>query len=244
MELKGKTALVTGAGKRVGKEIALTLARRGCHIIVHYNKSRYEAELTVGEIQGLGVQAVAVQAEFAQPEQVRALASQAVDLFGGVDVLVNSASIYGRKAFANLTEQDWDEHLSVNLKSVFLLCKILGDWMLARSGGKIINIADWAGIRPYRNYLPYCVSKAGVIALTHGLAKELAPKITVNAIAPGPVLPPDDFTEDDLAKVVAKTPLGRFGSPEDVASAVLFLLEGSDFITGAILPVDGGRLIA
>ena len=146
--------------------------------------------------------------------------------------------------FDHLTEAVWDASLDTNLKAPFLLSWSVGRAMRARGAGRIINIADWAGERPYRDYLPYCVSKAGVICLTKALAKELAPEVTVNAIAPGPVMPPEDMGEAERQAIVRATPLRRLGSPEDIARCVRFLAEEADFTTGSTYYVDGGRLIA
>jgi NAD(P)-dependent dehydrogenase (short-subunit alcohol dehydrogenase family) len=244
MELKGRVALVTGAARRVGRTIALALARRGANVAITYQTSRTEANQLTKEITGRGTKALAVRVEVSRAGDVAAAVEQVVETFGRLDVLVNNAAIFPRTPWAELDETAWDRAIDVNLKGSFLFAKAAGDRMKAQKSGKIINIADWAGERPYRNYLPYCVSKAGVIALTKALALELAPEVQVNAVAPGPVLLPERMTEAQKAKVIAGTPLKRIGSPEDIASAVIFLLEGSDFITGAVLPVDGGRLIA
>jgi NAD(P)-dependent dehydrogenase (short-subunit alcohol dehydrogenase family) len=237
VNLKGKTALVTGAAKRVGREIALALARRGANIVVHYNTSAADARRTVSEIEALGVDALAVKADQSNARQVRA----AVQKAGKIDVLIASAAVFKRTPFATLTEADWDFHLDANLKGPFLFALEASRRMTA---GKIILFADWAGIRPYRNYLPYVVSKAGIICLTKALAKELAPCIQVNSIAPGPVLLPDEFPESERRKVIKSTLVKRLGTPQDIVNSVLFLIEGSDFITGHTLVVDGGRLIA
>ncbi len=240
MQLAGKTALVTGAAKRVGREIALALADRGTNVVVHYNTSAAAARQTVAEIQRRGVTALAVKADQANARQVRAAVRRAMRQFGRIDVLINSAAVYVRTPFANLTERDWDFHLDANLKGPFLFAREVACHMKT---GKIINLADWAVERPYRQYLPYLVSKAGVVGLTKALAKELAPRVQVNAVAPGPVLWPEGFSAAEKKKVVNSTLVKRIGSPQDVANAVLFLLEGSDFITGHVLVVDGGRLL-
>jgi NAD(P)-dependent dehydrogenase (short-subunit alcohol dehydrogenase family) len=244
MELKDKTVLVTGSAKRVGKTIALTLAKRGANLIINYQRSRSEAEDTVQEVEKLGARSLAVRANVSVVNDVQAMIRQAVKHFGRLDVLVNNAAIFYPTPFDRLTEKDWDEMININLKGSFLCAKYAADEMLKSGGGKIINIADWSGIRPYVDYLPYCVSKSGVIALTKALAVTLAPTIQVNCVAPGPVMLPGDFTDQDRAEVLAKTPLKRTGSPEDIANTVKFLIEGSDFMTGAMIAVDGGRLIA
>jgi NAD(P)-dependent dehydrogenase (short-subunit alcohol dehydrogenase family) len=245
MELKGKTALVTGAAKRVGREIALGLARRGANIVVHYNSSAADARRTVAEIKKLGVDAMAVKADQSNARQVRAACTQALKHFDTIDVLIASAAVYRKTPFDTLTEADWDTHIDANLKGPFLWSLEVGRHMKKRRiAGKIILFADWAAIRPYADYLPYCVSKAGVICLARSLAKALGPRVQVNAIAPGPVLLPPDFTKAEKRAVINATIVKRMGSPQDIVNSVLFLIEGSDFITGHTLMVDGGRLIA
>jgi pteridine reductase len=244
MELRGRWALVTGAAKRVGRAIARELATRGMHVVVHYNTSQPEAAAAVKELEGLGVQAVAVRADLARADDVRALAEAAEARSGGIAVLVNSASNYFRVPFDDLTEEVWDASLDVNLKGPFLLSWRLGRAMRARGAGRIVNITDWSGERPYRSYLPYTVSKAGLICLTKALAKELAPEVAVNAVSPGPVLAPEDMSDAEKQAITRATPLRRFGSPEDVARCVRFLVEEAEFTTGAVFLVDGGRLIA
>ncbi len=245
MNLKGKTALVTGAAKRVGREIALGLARHGANVIVHYNSSASDARSTVADIKALGVDAVAVKADQSNARQVKAAVSKALQHFRTIDVLVTSAAVFRKTPFDTLTEADWDFHIDANLKGPFLFALEVGRHMKRRGiAGKIITFADWAAIRPYADYLPYCVSKAGIICLTKSLAKALGPKVQVNAIAPGPILLPPDFTEAEKRAVIDATVVKRIGSPKDIVNSVLFLIEGSDFITGHTLLVDGGRLIA
>ena len=244
MELRGRWGLVTGAGKRIGRSIALALAGRGLNVIVHYNASADAAAATVREIEALGVRALALRADLGRGDDVARLAREAEARSGGVDVLVNNASNYLRAPFDELTEAIWDASLDVNLKAPFLLAWHLGRAMRTRGRGRIVNLADWAGERPYADYLPYCVSKAGVICLTKALAKALAPAVQVNAVAPGPVMPPEDLTPSEREAIVRATPLRRFGTPEDVARCVRFLVEEADFTTGAVYLVDGGRLIA
>ncbi len=245
MKLKGKTALVTGAAKRVGREIALGLARRGANIVVHYNSSAPDARRVVAEIKALGVDAIAVKANQTNAREVRAAVGKAVNHFRDIHVLVTSAAVYRKTPFDTLTEDDWDFHIDANLKGPFLFALEVGRRMKKRgTAGKIVTFADWSAIRPYADYLPYCVSKAGVICLTKSLAKALGPKVQVNAIAPGPVLLPPDFTKKETRQVIEATLVKRLGSPQDIVNSVLFLIEGSDFITGHTLVVDGGRLIA
>ena len=243
MELRGRAALVTGAARRVGQAIALAMADRGMDIAVHYNRSASEARATVEAIERLGRRAVAVRADLAQEEEVEALADRAVQAFGKIDVLVNSAALFYRTPLEKLTAQDWEQFLRVNLTGPFLLARRLGLQMRRRGEGKIVNVADVAGIAPWADFLPYSVSKGALITVTQGLAKALAPEVQVNAVAPGTVLLPEEYGDKEREAIVRATPLKRIGDPVDVAKTVLFLLEGSDFITGQVIVVDGGRSI-
>lgn len=247
MEIKGKTVLITGAARRIGREIALTLARRGAFIVIHYRESRKEALALQKEIQRMGSKAYAVHADFAAGNDV----SKTVALFlhevythcGRVDVLVNNASIFYPTPLEKISEKDWDEFMGVNLKVPFFLASAVGLMMRKQKSGKIINIVDWTGKRPLAEYLPYCISKAGLIAATKGLAKALAPQIQVAGIAPGPILPAKGASKKQQKKAADRALLKRYGSPQDIARAVQFLIEGSDFITGSILSVEGGAAL-
>ncbi|MGD8375874.1 MAG: SDR family oxidoreductase [Acidobacteriota bacterium] len=244
MDLHGRKVLVTGAARRVGREIALAMARRGADLLVHYRSSAADAERTADEARSQGAMVVTLQADLSTAAGVAAMAREAIAAFGRVDVLVNNASIYKPTPMDGLDEGAWDEHMDINLKAPFLCALRLGRSMSRQGEGKIINLVDLAGERPYPGFLPYCVSKAGLIALTRGLALELAPKVQVNGISPGPVLDPEGFSREEIRAVPMKTPLRRMGSPGDVAAAAVFLVEGSDYITGSILPVDGGWQLA
>ncbi len=240
MEIRGKTALVTGAAKRVGRVIALDLARQGADIALHYRESLVEARKTQAEVQALGVQCRLLKADLSRTAEVLAMVCELGQ--NGADILVNSASLFYKTPLETASEEDWDRLMDANLKSCFTLSRELGLHMKKRGSGKIVNIADWSGWRPYRDYAPYCSSKGGLITLTKALARDLAPSVQVNAVAPGPVLRPEGMTEDEAQKTAEKTALGRWGTPEDVAHAVRFLVE-SDYIDGTVLVVDGGRSI-
>ncbi|HYB92075.1 MAG TPA: SDR family oxidoreductase [Candidatus Binataceae bacterium] len=244
MELKNKVALVTGAGRRVGRAIALALADRGAAVAVHYRSSAAAADAVAREIASKGGRARTFRAELANVAEIEALVSAVLAEFGRIDVLVNSASIFYRRPIEEVTERDWDATLAANLKAPFFLSKFAGLAMRKQGAGKIINIGDWAGIRPYTNYLPYTVSKSGLIGLTRALAKALAPEVQVNCVALGPVMAPEEYGPDEVASLAAGTLVKRMGSPEDAARAVLFFCEGTDFATGATLVLDGGRLLA
>ena len=243
MLLADRVVLVTGGARRLGQAVALTLARRGADVAFSYRSSARDAQETLDRLTREGVRTLAVRADLSKVADVRRLMERVRRRFGRLDVLVNSAANFTRTPFGTLTERDWDHALDTNLKGPFL-CALYASRLMGSRGGKIINIADWAAIRPYRDYLPYCVSKAGVIGLTKALAKELAPRIQVNAIAPGPILPPPGMSASARARVVARVPLKHWGSPQDIANTALFLIEGTDFMTGSIVFVDGGQLIA
>lgn len=244
MTLNDRVALVTGGAKRIGQAIALTLAERQAQVVISYRRSGREARQTVARIERRGGRAIAFQAELSSAKDVKRLIERIGRRYGRLDVLINNAATFDRVPFERLSERYWDATLDSNLKGPFLCALAASRLMRRRRGGKIINIADWAGIRPYRNFLPYCVSKAGVIGLTKALAIELAPTIQVNAIAPGPILPPAGMGSAERARIARRVPLRRWGSPQDVANAVLFLIEGTDFMTGSVITLDGGQLLA
>lgn len=237
--LSGKVALVTGAAKRIGRSVALRLASEGADVIVNYRVSKAEAEEVVAQISVLGRRAIAVQADVSKRAEVLALFAAIEKDFGRLDILVNNAGIFFPAKFEDLTEEQWDRILDVNLKSQFL-CSQAAAPLLRRSGqGRIINFASLGGILAWPAYTHYCVSKAGVIMLTRCLARALAPEITVNAIAPGTISFPNDAPEI-AESFIQRAPLGRTGTPQDIEDAVVFLAQ-SPFVTGQVLVVDGGR---
>jgi len=242
-DLRGRWALVTGGARRVGHAIVRILAKAGANVLVHHHTSVQAAEDAVREVQGLGSEAIAVRADLGDPRAVQALADECEARTGGVSILVNNASNYLRTPWASLDETDWDRAMSVNLKAPYLLCIRLGGAMYARGEGVIVNLVDWSSERPYRDYLPYSVSKAGLVCLTRAVARELAPSVRVNAVAPGPVLLPEGTSAAQADAVRRATPLG-LGTPEAVARAVRFLVEDATFTTGAVVHVDGGRAMA
>ena len=245
MELNGKVVLITG-GKRMGAVIATTLAAAGADVALVYNRSRAEADETVAAVRELGRKAVSVQADVSSEQDCAHAVEATVAQLGRLDILINMASLYRSKPFDQLSAADWDRQMSVDLRATFLFSRAAALVMKRVGGGRIINFADWvvASGRPrYAGYLPYYVAKAGVKALTEALALELAAdRILVNAIAPGPILPPPDMNEKESASVVQNTPLGRWGGADEIAKAVMFLVQ-SDFVTGETIRVDGGRHI-
>jgi NAD(P)-dependent dehydrogenase (short-subunit alcohol dehydrogenase family) len=242
--LQDRVVLVTGGAVRIGKAIAMALAARGASVAFTYRTSGQQAQATLKSLKELGVPALAIRADLSRAADVKRLMARVWKAFGRLDVLINSASNFYEAPYDRLNEHDWDLALDANAKGPFL-CSWHASHIMRRTGsGKIINFADWAGERPHIGYLPYCVSKAAVIGLTKALAKELAPLIQVNAIAPGPVLAPEGMTAAQRAKIAAKVPLRRWGSPRDIVNTVLYLIEGTDFMTGSVVHVDGGRLIA
>ena len=242
MELIGKTALVTGAAKRVGRGIALGLAAKGVNIVLHYNGSQTDAQKTSVEITALGAKCILIGADLSEVGDIQKMLGELKKKSVVIDFLVNSASLYFKTPVATANEEQWDELMSVNLKAPYLLSVALGREMAKGKGGKIINIADWSGFKPYKDFMAYCASKGGLITLTKSLARDFAPKVDANAVAPGPVLPPPDMSDAEKEAVAKTTALERWGKPEDIANAVTFLLE-SDFVNGIVLVVDGGRSI-
>jgi NAD(P)-dependent dehydrogenase (short-subunit alcohol dehydrogenase family) len=240
VDIEGKVALVTGAAKRVGRTLALALAERGAELAVHYHTSEREAHEVLALAKKLGGKPVAVRADLAAPAEIAAMVETVMRAFGRVDILVNSAAIFYRTPFQALTASEWSRFLAVNLTAPFLLCRQVGEIMMRQGHGKILNLADIAGTKVWADFIPYSVSKAGLLALTTGLAKALAPAVQVNAVAPGVVLLPDDSTPEEQARAVRRVPLRRLGTPEDIARAALYLIE-SDFVTGEVLTVDGGQ---
>jgi NAD(P)-dependent dehydrogenase (short-subunit alcohol dehydrogenase family) len=242
VKLQGSAALVTGAGRRLGQAIAIGLARAGCDVAVHYHGSAAGAEATAREIRAVGRRAELLPADLSDPVAARALADRAARALGRLDVVVNSAAIMVKQSVEAITPETWDATLDLNLRAGFFVAQGAIPH-LRRAKGKIVNLADVAGFEPWPQYLPHCVSKAGMVMLTKTLARALAPDVAVNAVAPGPVLLPETWDRATREHIRDTTPLGRLGEPADVIAAIRFLLEGSDFVTGTVVVVDGGRLI-
>jgi NAD(P)-dependent dehydrogenase (short-subunit alcohol dehydrogenase family) len=232
--LASKTILVTGAAKRIGRGIALRLAREGARVAIHYDRSEAEARRTAAECGG----AELFRANLEHVDEIARMFGEIEERLGRLDGLVNNAARFTRFDPLDITEKDWDFIHSVNLKAVFFCCQNAARLMRKTGGGRIVNISSLGGIRPWAEHAHYCASKAGVIMLTRALAKAFAPEITVNSVAPG-VIPFEDIDERGK-QMIAATPAQRGGTPAEVADAVVYFLKGSNFITGQILAVDGG----
>ena len=242
MRLEGAAALVTGAGKRIGQAIAIGLAQSGCDVAIHYHGSAHGAEETARAVRSAGRRAELLPADLTDAAASRGLADQAARALKRLDIVINSAAIMVREPVETVTPESWDGTLDLNLRATFFVSQGAIPH-LRRAKGKIVNMADIAGMEPWPAYVPHCVSKAGVIMLTQALARALAPDIAVNAVAPGAVLLPEDWDEEAREHIRKTTPLARLGDPADVVAAVRFLLAGTDYVTGTVLVVDGGRLI-
>jgi pteridine reductase len=242
MELRGRVALVTGAGRRLGRAMASALAGRGMMIAIHHHASSRGAYELKQEILDAGGRAACFDADLTDAAAARALPQRVVEELGRLDVLVNSAAVMHRLSFEETTPEQWDAIQNLNLRAVFF-CTQGATPALRASRGRVVNLADLAGLEPWRGFAAHSVSKAGVVMLTKVLALSLAPDVTVNAIAPGAVLVPDEYDAEERERLARATPLRRLGDPTDVISALLYLLEGGDFVTGEVLVVDGGRRI-
>ena len=239
MKIENGLALVTGAGIRLGREMALALAREGMNVAVHYGHSKKSAEETVADIRKLGRNADAFAADLSKPGAPEKLVDAVVASMGAIDLLVNSAAIMLRTPIGEVTYEHWAETMDLNLRAPFFLSQAAAKVMKPR-GGVIINIADLAAFETWKGYIPHSISKAGVVQMTRAMAHALAPEIRVNAIAPGAVLLPEGWPEDSRKRLEESTPLKRLGTPEDVTAALLYLIR-ADFVTGETLVVDGGR---
>ena len=232
--LEGKVVLVTGAAKRIGRSIALALAAEGARVAIHYGESEAEARRTASECGAAPV----FQANLESVAEIRSMFDRVADHFGRLDGLVNNAARFTRFDPLDIEESDWDFIHSVNLKSVFFSCQAGARIMLPAGNGRIVNIASLGAIRPWQEHAHYCASKAGVVMLTRALSRAWAPKISVNAVAPGVI--PFGGTDDRIERFIAATPAGRAGTGEEIAEAVLYFLRASTFTTGQLVAVDGG----
>lgn len=242
MDLAGRVALVTGAGRRLGRAIAEGLAARGMTVALHHHASAAGAEAAAAAIVSAGGRAATFAADLADPAAARALPAAVAGRFGRLDVLVNSAGIMERWTLEETTPEAWDRIFAINARAPFFCAQGAAPFLRA-AGGAIVNLGDVGGLEPWPAYGAYCASKAAVGMLTQVLARALAPEVRVNAIAPGAVLVPDEWDQEAREHLARTTPLRRLGAPDDVVRALLYLLEGGDYVTGQLLVVDGGRLI-
>ena len=239
MELHGRTALVTGAGHRVGRAIALALGGKGMRVAVHYNAAAEDAQETVRLIGNAGGEAQAIGGDLTDPRVPSSLIAEVVSRFGALDVLVNSAAVMVRTPFGEVTPEQWDHIMALNMRAPFFLAQAAAPHLRAAKG-VVVNIADLAAFETWPAYLPHGISKSGVVHLTRSLARVMAPDVRVAAIAPGTVLLPEKWDESDRERLRKTTPLARTGAPDDVSKTVLFILD-SDYLTGETIIVDGGR---
>jgi len=240
MELKGRTALITGAGRRIGRAIALRLARAGCNVGVHYNRSADGAQGVVVDCLKLGVRAAPMAADLEDANACRALIGQVLAQFGRLDILINNASLFEPMDLDHFTVQQWERHLRVNVTAPMVLAHEARA-ALRTAKGRIINLCDSATSRPWPSHISYVVSKGALDTLTQVLARAFAPDVNVVGIAPGVADWPADYDAETRAKLTARIPLGRAGTPQEIAAAIEFVLTDGDYITGAIIPIDGGR---
>jgi len=239
--LSGCVALVTGAAKRLGRAVALRLGKEGADVAVHYGKSAAEAHEVVAEIEKLGHRAVAFSAELTDVAAIQKLVTDVVSHFGHLEILVNDAANFLETKFGETTEQTWDASLDTNLKAPFFCSQAAAPYLAKSGHGVIINFADIGGLLGWKEFLPHSLSKAGIVMMTRILAKELAPAVRVNAIAPGTITMPGDPPEWQ-ADFVRRAPLHRTGRPEEIADAVFYLIT-AEFMTGHVLVLDGGRTL-
>lgn len=246
-DLRGKAVLITG-GRRVGSDLALLLAARGAHVAMTYLSSRAAIEATIEQVTSSGVKGLALKADLSLSDEAEDAVKQVVGHFGSLDALVSMTSTFRRTPLASLTARDFDEMVAGNLAAPFYTSLAAARQMLNQPGddgikGKIVFFGDWATERPYKDHLPYLAAKGGLTTMTLALAKELAPHVPVAMIQPAMIAAPPEFSQEDKDAVLAQTPLRRFGSPADVNRLVLYLLEDTNFVTGACYRVDGGRFL-
>jgi len=242
MEISGKVALITGSAKRIGRETAVALAKRGARIAVHYRSSEEDAYETLRLIERAGSSGAVFQADLTEPQEILAMFSKLDREFGRLDILVNSASIFNTGSADETTLSEWNDELNSNARGPFLVAQSAARMMKRAGNGKIVNLVDVAGEVIWPGYFSYSISKAALIAVNRGLAKAYAPSIQVNGVAPGPVLFPERYTEEQKQTAIERTLLKRAGNSGDVVNAIVFLIE-NDYITGEVIHVDGGRHI-
>jgi NAD(P)-dependent dehydrogenase (short-subunit alcohol dehydrogenase family) len=236
--LTGKNILITGAARRIGRHLALTVAQAGANVIVHHAHSADEAQEVCSLIRTLGVKAHTITADLNDLEQAASLVS-AASCYGTLDIVINNAAIFKPIGPLETSLQDWLEHLNINLTAPFLISKAFAAGLSSQQTGRIVNILDWRALRPGADHFPYTISKAGLAALTQSLAAALAPQVTVNGLALGAILPPSDGASPD--NILDQVPAQRWAELKEVGDTLLFLLTGPSYITGEIIHLDGGR---
>ncbi len=240
MKIKGKVALITGGAHRIGRAITLMLAKAGANVVINYHTSASHASSTADEARALGAKVLLVQSDISQYDSVKAMAGQVKAWFGGIDILVNSADRWEKSPFPSEDIGPWERVIGAGVNGAYYVTNAFAPMMLERGGGAIVNIVDLSAWEAWPQFTAHAVSKSALLAMTRQFAVELAPTIRVNAVVPGPVLPPPEYTPEMIAKTAARTLLNRWGGPEDVAHAVKFMIE-ADYITGDTVTVDGGE---
>ncbi len=240
MKIQGKTALITGGAIRIGQAITLRLAEAGANVVVNYHRDDKKAALTAQEASSFGVSALTVQADISDWEQVKRMFSQIHEELGPIDIVVNNASLFKRTPIPTDSVETWQMVTGVSINGAFHVSNLAARDMLQKKSGVIVNIVDLAAWEAWPGYAAHVVGKTALLALTRQLAIDLAPHVRVNAIAPGPVLPPEDYSPEKIERTAAKTLLNRWGTPDDIAQTVRFLVE-SDYINAEVITVDGGE---
>ena len=240
MDIKGKNVLITGAGRRIGKEIARNLAKEGANLVLHYKSSEDEIKKLEKEIKHFGVKTLLQKADLLKMEDIKNLIKNSLQFFGQIDILINNASIYYPTPLDTVKEKDLDIFYSIHVKAPFFLSKEIGKKMYENKEGRIINIVDYAPLRPYKDFSAYIISKGAMLTMTKVFAKEFAPYVLVNAILPGPIIPAEKT--EDTQTPLKKTLLKKWAGEKEVWKGVKYLIE-TEFTTGAFLPVEGGRLL-
>lgn len=243
MKIAGTVAVITGGARRLGRQMALALAQEGADVVVNYLSSEADAQETVRQVEATGRRGLCAHADVSKADEVQRLLDTTLAKLGRADILIANASTFHRTPIESVTEREWNDLIDNNLRAAFMASQRFGLWMREHGGGVVLMLADTAGVRPWLGYTPYSVAKAGVIALTRSLAKELAPSVRVNAIAPGPILFPEGYDEESQRRELDRTLLKRKGEPSDISHAAIALIR-NDYITGVLLPVDGGRSLA
>lgn len=241
-----RAALVTGGARRVGRAIVLELARGGCDVAIHYRRSRAEAQTLVEEVQRLGRRVIAVEGDLSRAEDCPRIVQETVDQLGQLNILINNASVFhtdGKDTLAAFDVQRWRETLETNVISPVALCQAAQSHLRSNGKGKVVNLCDVSAERPWPDHLAYCASKAALVTVTRALAKAMAPHVQVNGVAPGIAVFPQEYSAELRERLIAKVPLKRAGTPEEVARLVRFLVDDGDYITGQIIAIDGGRSV-